>query len=77
VAHCRAGSARRSRQIRQRRQFGSAIAEFQGLQFMLADMAMQKAPISKKLRAKDLIALLFCRRQEAELMFSHQGLQYL
>ncbi len=27
--------------VKQRKQFGKAIAEFQGLQFMLADMAMK------------------------------------
>ncbi|MFZ4585805.1 MAG: acyl-CoA dehydrogenase family protein [Acidimicrobiia bacterium] len=30
-----------ARYVQERRQFGHAIAEFQGLQFMLADMAMQ------------------------------------
>ncbi len=29
--------------VRERRQFGKAVAEFQGIQFMLADMAMQVA----------------------------------
>ena len=42
-ARHRAGRARRSppRYVQERRQFGKHLADFQGLQFMLADMATQ------------------------------------
>ena len=37
----RAPSTRPSRYVKDRKQFGTRIADFQGIQFMLADMAME------------------------------------
>jgi len=51
--------------VKERRQFGRAIAEFQGLQFMLADMAMQLEA------ARQLVYVAACKseRNEADLSF--------
>ena len=38
--------------VRERKQFGQPIAEFQGLQFMIADMAMSWRPPAAHLRAR-------------------------
>ena len=51
--------------VRQRRQFGRAVAEFQGIQFMLADMAMQLEA------ARQLVYVAAARseRADADLTF--------
>ena len=51
--------------VKERKQFGKAIAEFQGLQFMLADMAMQLEA------ARQLVYVAACKseRNEADLSF--------
>ncbi|MFI7587443.1 acyl-CoA dehydrogenase family protein [Spongisporangium articulatum] len=51
--------------VKERRQFGKAIAEFQGLQFMLADMAMELAAA----RALVYVAAGKSDRNEADLGF--------
>ena len=51
---------------KQRRQFGRAIAEFQGLQFMIADMATQVA-------AARALYLDAARRKDAGLSFSREA----
>ena len=51
--------------VKERKQFGKAIAEFQGLQFMLADMAMQLEA------ARQLVYVAACKseRDEPDLSF--------
>ena len=51
--------------VKQRKQFGKAIAEFQGLQFMLAEMAMRLEA------ARQLMYVAACRseREDADLPF--------
>ena len=51
--------------VKQRRQFGRAVAEFQGIQFMLADMAMQLEA------ARQLVYVAAARseREDADLTF--------
>jgi alkylation response protein AidB-like acyl-CoA dehydrogenase len=51
--------------VKERKQFGRAVAEFQGLQFMLADMAMQLEA------ARQLVYVAACKseREEADLSF--------
>ena len=51
--------------VKERRQFGRAIAEFQGLQFMLADMAMQLEA------ARQLVYVAACKseREDDDLSF--------
>jgi len=51
--------------VKERRQFGKAVAEFQGLQFMLADMAMQLEA------ARQLVYVAACKseRNDPDLSF--------
>jgi alkylation response protein AidB-like acyl-CoA dehydrogenase len=51
--------------VKERKQFGKAIAEFQGLQFMLADMAMELEA------ARQLVYVAACKseRRDADLSF--------
>jgi alkylation response protein AidB-like acyl-CoA dehydrogenase len=51
--------------VQERRQFGKAIGEFQGIQFMLADMAMQLAAA----RALTYVAAAKSERGDADLTF--------
>jgi hypothetical protein len=51
--------------VKERRQFGKAIAEFQGVQFMLADMAMQ----TEAARQLVYVAAAAAERGEANLTF--------
>jgi len=51
--------------VKERKQFGKAIAEFQGLQFMLADMAMKL----EAARQLVYVAAAKSQRQDADLSF--------
>ncbi|MFC5380243.1 acyl-CoA dehydrogenase family protein [Aquipuribacter nitratireducens] len=51
--------------VKERRQFGKAIAEFQGIQFMLADMAMQL----EAARQLVYVAAARSQRSDADLSF--------
>ena len=51
--------------VKQRRQFGRAVAEFQGIQFMLADMAMQL----EAARQLVYVAAAKSEREDADLTF--------
>ncbi len=71
IAACGVGVAQAALDLavgyaRQRRQFGQAIAEFQGLQFMLADMATAVA-------AARALYLAAARRKDAGKPFGQQA----
>lgn len=71
IAACSVGLARSALDAaldfaRERRQFGQPILEFEGLQFMLADMATQ-------IEAARALALDAARRRDAELPYAKQA----